>query len=210
MKATKQRVHILTGSVLAMKSNFNRQFLSAWLRNPRQTGALVPSGSALATAMAAQVEPVSGLVLELGAGTGVITRALLARGVSSDQLVLVEMVPELAHQLYQQFSRVKVCCGDASRLKKILDLAGVGVPKTVVSSLPLLSLPNQVRLRILSQVFSLLGDGGKLIQFTYSPLPPIPPGLANSLDVEGKRVARVPWNLPPAAVWVYRRTKKPE
>lgn len=190
-----------------MKSNFNRQFLSAWLRNPRQTGALVPSGSALATAMAAQVEPDNGLVLELGAGTGVITRALMARGVRPEQLVLVEKVPELAHQLHQRFSQVNVLCGDAGRLKKTLELEGIGSPATVVSSLPLLSLPGQVRLRILSQVFSLLGSGGQLIQFTYSPLPPIPPGLANSLVVEGKRVARVPWNLPPAAVWVYRRTR---
>lgn len=189
-----------------MKSNFNRQFLSAWLRNPRQTGALVPSGSALATAMAAQVEPGTGLVIELGAGTGVITRALLARGVCAEQLLLVEKVPELAHQLRQHFSHIKVLCGDAGRLKKILELSDSGYPATVVSSLPLLSLPSQVRLRILSQVFSLLGEGGQLIQFTYSPLPPIPLGLANSLMVKGKRVARVPWNLPPAAVWVYRRT----
>ena len=188
-----------------MKSTFDKQFLSAWLRNPLQTGALVPSGLALATAMAAQVEPGEGTVLELGAGTGVITRALLKRGVKTDQLILVEKVPALAHQLRERFAQVQVLCGDAGRIKKMLDQAGLGLPQTVVSSLPLLSLPNQVRLRILSQVFSLLGSTGSLVQFTYSPLPPIPAMLATSLGVTGARVARVPWNLPPAAVWVYRQ-----
>lgn len=56
-----------------MSNGHNRQFLSAWLRNPMQTGALLPSGSGLARAMAAQVVPGPGMVVELGTGTGVIT-----------------------------------------------------------------------------------------------------------------------------------------
>lgn len=73
-------------------SAHNRQFLSAWLRDPRQTVSLLPSGSSLARAMAAQVGTGPGLVVELGVGTGAITRALIARGVTPQQLVLVEAV----------------------------------------------------------------------------------------------------------------------
>jgi len=190
-----------------MKNTFDKQFLSAWLRNPLQTGALVPSGSALATAMAAQVEPDRGSVVELGAGTGVITRALLSRGVEPEHLVLLEKDHRLAAQLNQRFPQVYVLRGDAGRLKKILEQASVGQPGTVVSSLPLLSIPSQLRLRVLSQIFSILESDGELIQFTYSPLPPISAALATALKVTGSRVARVPWNLPPAAVWVYRRRR---
>ncbi len=47
--------------------------------------------------------------------------------------------------------------------------------------------------------------GGAFVQFTYSPLSPIPPAQRTALGVRGQRVALVPWNLPPAAVWVYTR-----
>ena len=59
-------------------------------------------------------------------------------------------------------------------------------------------------LRVLIQIFSNLRVGGVLVQFTYSPLPPIPDVLAAALGVSGRRVARVFSNLPPAAVWVYQ------
>jgi len=183
----------------------HKQFLSAWLRNPLQTGALLPSGTDLAHAMAAQVHPGCGGVLELGAGTGAITRALLERGLAPGELVLVEKDPVLAGLLARRFPHALVLRGDAGRLKRLLLGEGLGHPHTVVSSLPLLSMPGLTRLRVLSQMVSVLGPDGKLIQFTYSPRPPIPVALASALGVTGMRVARVAWNLPPAAVWVYKR-----
>ena len=180
------------------------KFLYAWLRNPRQTGALLPSGSRLAQAMAAQVDPGRGLVVELGVGTGAITRALIARGVRKDQLILVEKDPALFGEMEGRFPGVVALRGDAAHLGRLLNRAGVGYPGTLVSSLPLLSMTRQQRLRVLIQIFSSLGVDGELVQFTYSPLPPIPDVLAAALGVSGRRVARVFSNLPPAAVWVYQ------
>ena len=48
-----------------------------------------------------------------------------------------------------------------------------------------------------------LGPGGVLVQFTYSPLPPAVRAACAAFGWSGRRVAWVPWNLPPAAVWVY-------
>ena len=183
----------------------SKHFLSAWLRNPLQTGALLPSGADLAQAMAAHVHPGLGGVLELGAGTGAITRALFERGLRVGELILVEKDPGLADLLARRFPDAVVLRGDAGRLKRLLLAEGVGHPQTVVSSLPLLSMPGLTRLRVLSEIVSVLGPGGTYVQFTYSPRPPIPVALAAALGVTGTRVARVPWNLPPAAVWVYRR-----
>ena len=187
-----------------MNNAHNKQLLSAWLRNPLQTGALLPSGSNLAQAMAAQVDPGRGMVVELGAGTGAITRALIARGVTPQQLVLVEKDPVLVGTLKRRFPEAIVLCGDAARLKGLLNRAGVARPGTLVSSLPLLGMRSRTRTRVLSQVFGVLSLDGTLVQFTYSPLPPIPDVLAVALGVAGTRVARVFSNLPPAAVWVYR------
>ena len=187
-----------------MNHAHNVQFLSAWFRNPRQAGALLPSGSRLAQAMAEPVDPGRGLVVELGVGTGAITRALIARGVTPEQLILVEKDPALFDEMERRFPGVVALRGDAAHLGQLLKRAGVGRPGTLVSSLPLLSMTRRQRLRVLIQIFSSLGMGGVLVQFTYSPLPPIPEVLAVALGVAGTRVARVFSNLPPAAVWVYR------
>jgi phosphatidylethanolamine/phosphatidyl-N-methylethanolamine N-methyltransferase len=187
-----------------MNPAHNVQFLAAWLRNPRQAGALLPSGLRLAQAMAAQVDPGRGLVVELGVGTGAITHALIARGVSKDQLILVEKDPALFSEMEGRFPGVVALRGDAAHLGRLLNRAGVGCPGTLVSSLPLLSMTRRQRLRVLIQIFSNLSVGGVLVQFTYSPLPPIPDVLAAALGVSGRRVARVFSNLPPAAVWVYQ------
>lgn len=183
-----------------MSGGHIRQFLSAWLRNPMQTGALLPSGSGLARAMAAQVVPGQGTVVELGTGTG--------RGLAAERLVLVEKDPLLFAGLERRFPNVAGVCGDAARLKKLLSRAGVGCCSTLVSSLPLLSMHCLTRLRVLSEIFGVLDSCGTLVQFTYSPLPPIPDALARALGVSGTRVARVLCNLPPAAVWVYTKQRK--
>jgi phosphatidylethanolamine/phosphatidyl-N-methylethanolamine N-methyltransferase len=181
------------------------EFLYAWLRNPRQIGAIWPSGSGLTHAMAAQIQRPQGMVVELGAGTGAITSALLRQGLSEQQLLVVEKDPLLAAKLARRFPGLKVVQGDATRLSALLGERGIGPVDQVVSSLPLLSLRRQTRIRILSQVMRSLTPQGRLIQFTYSPRPPIATRLAESLQVHGTRMQRVLWNLPPAHVWVYTR-----
>jgi len=183
----------------------NHQLVSHWLRNPREVGAVVPSGQQLASAMASQVVPGAGLVVELGAGTGVITTALLKHGVSADQLVVIENSASMAHDLVQMFPAVTVLQADAARLGALLKLSDFNTPKAVVSSLPLLNLYNRQRFRILREIASVLPVGGRLIQFTYSPFPPISVALAKRLGFEGNRMRRILINLPPAAVWVYEK-----
>ena len=51
----------------------------------------------------------------------------------------------------------------------------------------------------------MLADDGIFIQFTYGPLPPITRAVTNAQDLVGQRSEWVLDNMPPAAVWVYRR-----
>src|SRR5438034_4407613 len=67
------------------------RFIRSWIEKPLTTGAVTPSGRALARTMAGYVDPnLPGPVIELGPGTGPVTEALLAQGVDSSRLVLVE------------------------------------------------------------------------------------------------------------------------
>lgn len=188
-------------------------FLKRWLRRPFAVGAVVPSGRLLAEAMAqttfAEMKGRDGHVIELGAGTGEVTKALLAAGIPAERLALVERDPELASFLRRHFTGPRIVEGDAARLPKILAEQGIGSVSAVVSSLPLLSLPTDVVRGIVEGVFDALPRGGALVQFTYGPAQPVPRSLSQGLRLVGTRGPRIWRNMPPAVVWTFRRPTGP-
>jgi phosphatidylethanolamine/phosphatidyl-N-methylethanolamine N-methyltransferase len=184
-------------------------FLKRWLRRPFATGAVVPSGRLLSEAMAASTRAViagrPGHVIELGAGTGGVTKALLAAGIAAERLVLVERDPEFAAFLRRHFDGPRILEGDAARLPRLLADHGVAPIAAVVSSLPLLSLPAEVVNGIVAGAFEALPRGGALVQFTYGPKPPIPRALRERLHLHGAHGKRIWRNVPPAVVWTFTR-----
>jgi phosphatidylethanolamine/phosphatidyl-N-methylethanolamine N-methyltransferase len=182
------------------------RFFLRWLRRPSRVGAVVPSGQALAQALAAEIEAgAPGAVIDLGAGTGRVTGALLRAGVAADDLIAVEREASFCALLGSRFPGVRIVRGDARALGPLLREAGVGPVKAIVSSLPLLSLSSADRRAVLSQAFAVLGSDGVLVQYTYAPAPPVPAELRAELHLVGARTGWVLANLPPAAVWRYRR-----
>jgi phosphatidylethanolamine/phosphatidyl-N-methylethanolamine N-methyltransferase len=180
-------------------------FLRAWIANPRRVSAVAPSSSALARVMTREIQPGTGPVLELGPGTGVFTRALLARGLSESDLTLIEFGPDFARMLEGRFPRARVLAMDAAQLARhaIFD----GTPVTaVVSGLPLLSMPPQTVADIVSGAFSYVRPGGAFYQFTYGPRCPVPHAILDDLGLQASRVGGALWNLPPASV--YRITRQ--
>lgn len=139
-------------------------FAKECLRAPRSVGAICPSGPALAKAMAARVADGNGLVVELGAGTGVVTAALLRRGITPARLVVLERSEAMVTLLRRRFPQLTIVHGDAASLSDYLP-KGAQVD-CIVSSLPFVSIPEEIRTRIISQIKSLL-QGGSLLQYTY-------------------------------------------
>ena len=182
------------------------RFFLQWLRRPGRLGAVVPSSSALAAALAGQIDAAApGAVIELGAGTGRVTEALLAAGVAPEALVAVEREASFCALLAARFPGVRVVRGDARALQPLLAQAGVGQAKAVVSSLPLLNISSADRRRVLTQALAVLGPDGVLVQYTYGPAAPVPSELRAQVGLHGERAGWVFANLPPAAVWRYRR-----
>jgi phospholipid N-methyltransferase len=142
-------------------------FLKSLIMNPQATGAVFPSSRYLAKVMAAGVcLPNDGLVIELGAGTGAITEALLASGVAAERFVVIERSPSLAAQLRVRFPGVEVLTASALDLVDLL--AGRDLPvSSVVSSLPLRSLSPEVQRAILMQISRVLPSDGRYVHFTY-------------------------------------------
>ena len=180
------------------------RFIKTWLDNPVLTGAVSPSGRFLARMMARAVDPIGdGPIVELGPGTGPITEALLKRGVAPRRLVLVEFDGAFCRLLRKRFPGVHVVQGDAYRLAETLANVLAAPAASVVSSLPLLNKPDNERLALIADAFSLMGPRGTFVQFTYGMASPVPRVAAAAYDAE---VSPPIWlNLPPARVWVYRR-----
>src|SRR5580693_79972 len=180
------------------------RFLKSLVAAPRLTGAVAPSGRALARAMAAAIgSPSQGLVVELGPGTGPVTQALIETRVSPERLVLVEYDPGFCRMLEGRFGGVRVIQGDAYDLPRTL-ASFTGQPiAVVVSSLPLLNQPPPRRAKLIADAFALMGPAGGFVQFTYGLQSPIPRDVCADRysAVRSRPILR---NLPPAFVWTYR------
>ena len=182
-----------------------RLLLQEWLSAPKRIGAVAPSSRRLAEAMASWVPCESpGLVVELGAGTGAVTKALLAHGVPAEQLVAVENTPAMAALLRKRFPQIRVIEGDARSLSQLLrpHLPNGQSVATVVSSLPLRHFSPEDATALARQIRQLLPPLGRWIQFTYHIGNGKPPrGVAFKV-----RHSDVVWlNVPPARVMVYEK-----
>jgi len=182
------------------------RFLRAWRANPKTIGAIWPSSPRLATAITRGIDAASGPCLELGAGTGAFTRALVARGLDPQQLTLVEMDTQFAQQLRRDFPDAYVHQGDAARLAGA-PLFVDGLAGVAICGLPLLNMPVKQQIGILRGTFSQLRPGGAVHLFTYGPRCPVPRRVLDRLGLRARRTETVLANVPPAHVWkLTRRT----
>ena len=183
-------------------------FIRSLLENPRLTGAVLPSGPFLARAMARAVGGArEGLVVELGPGTGPVTKALIEQGFGRERLLLVEYDAAFCRLLAQRFAPARVVQGDAYDLPRTLgEFAGRPIA-AIVSSLPLLNQPPALRAKLIEDAFKLMGPTGVFVQFTYGLKSPIPRQACIS-KYSGHCTAPIWRNLPPARVWIYRADPK--
>jgi phosphatidylethanolamine/phosphatidyl-N-methylethanolamine N-methyltransferase len=178
-------------------------FFRRWLANPLQMGSVIPSSTALCNRIVRQTrrEP-DEAVLELGAGTGVISRALLAGGVPPERLFVVEIVPSMAAHLRRVLPGVQVIEGDARQLSDLLPSQWHGRIGSVVCGIPLVLLPIPAQ-RAFIDAIEAVAPGRGFLHYSYCATSPLP---ARKHQLVGKREAWTPLNFPPASVWRYQPT----
>lgn len=173
-------------------------FFQGLLRDPGAVSAPTPSSAALAKAIAAKVDPLrAGLVVELGAGSGAVTQALLARGIAPERLIVIEFSDYFARLLAERFPGVRVVQGDAFQFETYLPL---GEPiAAIVSGVPLLNFSLRRRRALIERALVLQGIGGRFVQLSYGWKPPIVSafGVAPSKEIVWR-------NFPPAHIWTFR------
>ena len=184
------------------KSLESAQFFYSFIRAPRQIGACIPSGRQLTNTMAKTLNltPVTH-VLELGAGTGNITKKLLEAGIEINNLTVVEKDQTMARKIEKALPQLSINTLNAIHIKEYLNTKGIHQVSHVLSSLPLLSISKRDKALILNQIHQLLGPHGIFVQFSYGLKSPI------EADKRFRRIAvkHAPLNIPPAKVWVFKK-----
>ncbi|MEZ2131979.1 MULTISPECIES: phospholipid N-methyltransferase PmtA [unclassified Sinorhizobium] len=188
---------------LGKKFDEEIRFFKGMIQRPKTVGAIAPTSSITARRMASVVNPSSGLpVLELGPGTGVITKAILARGVQPENLVAIEYSTDFYQHLKRAYPGVHFINGDAFDLDRTLGVLRNQRFDSVVSGLPLLNFPMQARVKLLESLFDHLPPGRPVMQISYGPVSPI---IARPDRYHIQHYDFIVRNIPPAQLWIYRR-----
>ncbi|WP_026613533.1 phospholipid N-methyltransferase PmtA [Ensifer aridi] len=198
------RLHLKVKEKFGRKFDEEIRFFKGWMHNTRAVGAILPTSSITARRMASIINPSSGLpVLELGPGTGVITKAILERGIAPEKLVSVEYSTEFFNHLKARFDGVQFINGDAFDLSRTLGPLADQQFDSVVSAVPLLNFPMHRRVELIEDLLSRIPVGRPVVQISYGPLSPV---VAMPDRYRIQHFDFVVRNIPPAQLWIYRKT----
>lgn len=167
--------------------------MRSFFESPGETGAVLPSGKSLARLMCSYVDfSKAQTIVELGPGTGAITKELLRRLEPDAKLIALEINPEFCYELRRIADRrLRILNDDARRLSSIVESADY-----VVSGLPLVAFGEEAHREVLSEIAKITRY--RYIQFHYSPL-----GEKYILERFGAFERKpVLLNIPPAFVYV--------
>lgn len=175
-------------------------FLRSFVAHPRRVGAVLPTSRRAVDDMLDLAElDRAELVVELGAGTGTHTRAVLERLARQARLISFEIDPSLAAAVRDRLPdpRLRVVTGSAEDLQQVLEGQR---PQVVVSALPFTSLPAGAGRTILERTAQALAPGGVLLVLQYSPV--IASELSRLFGSVRRRVCLL--NAPPAFLYACR------
>ena len=179
------------------------KFFKGWIDKPKAVGSIIPTSSVTARKMASVIDVRSGLpALEVGPGTGVITKAILETGLAPEKLTSVEFSTDFYNHLVARFDGVNFINGDAFDLDKTLGDLRDATFDSVVSAVPLLNFPMHMRVSLLEDLLDRMPPGRPVVQFSYGPVSPI---IAQPDRYHIKHFDFIVRNIPPAQIWTYSR-----
>ncbi|MGN6549275.1 MAG: phospholipid N-methyltransferase PmtA [Pararhizobium sp.] len=181
------------------------RFFKGWIDGPKQVGAIVPTSPITARRMASVIDAASGRpVLELGPGTGAVTKAILDQGIAPERLYSIEYSHDFFTRLVEDYPSVRFIHGDAFDLNAALgDDRGL-VFDSIISAIPLLSFPMERRVALVDSLLDRVPAGRPVVQISYGAVSPVAPKRAAFAVEPLDWVVR---NIPPARLWVYRRPR---
>ncbi|MCA1589679.1 MAG: hypothetical protein LC734_04665 [Acidobacteria bacterium] len=149
--------------------NENIQFLQAFLKNPLKVGAITPSSPELAQKMISGIKPDKGnIVLELGVGTGAITKYLREIVPDRNSYLGIELDGDLVKTLRRNYPELRLLRGNAASAAAIHERSGLGKVGYIICCLPFVSLPNEVGDSVLAEADKFMQQGCLFRTFQYA------------------------------------------
>jgi phosphatidylethanolamine/phosphatidyl-N-methylethanolamine N-methyltransferase len=180
--------------------------LREFVRYPFHTAALAPSSRHLADRMVSSVSlSTAKSVVELGPGTGALTKALLPKLKNDARFLAVELNPTFADEWRKQFPGRELALGNVVNLGNICRAHDMTKLDCIVSGLPWPSFPISLQEQALEEVLDLLHPGGQMVTFGYHVGMCMPSGrhFLRLIEKRFQHVERLAWvwrNLPPAYI----------
>lgn len=177
-------------------------FLKGFLRNPKEVGSVVPSSRFLTRRVlrCGRVREAR-VVVELGPGTGVLTREILSQMPGDALLIAVEINRDFARQLRRDIRdpRLVVHEGNSADLEEALAKAGTAQADLVVSGIPFSTMARGEGFRTLSAARRVLGPGGRFVAYQFrSRVRQLAEPLFGPAEID-----RALLNLPPMRIYVW-------
>lgn len=183
-------------------------FFGKFLRHGTKIASLAPSSPWLSRATVRNVDwsKVANIV-ELGAGTGPITKVIAERIRPETRFITLERDPDFAALLKKRFSgrpNIEVIEGDVRDLASMLKDRGITQVEAVISGLPVPSFPKDLQNDLFRVVREVLASGGTYNQITELAL--VYKGLYKKYFDDVKFIFE-PRNFPPAGAYHCRNPK---
>lgn len=195
-----------------IKGRTIKHFLSQWVRNPREIGAIAPSSRRLAHLITdTPVLKRARAVVEIGPGTGAFTGRILERKHPDALFLAVEANASFASLLKARFANgVQIYHDSAKNTQACLRNHGRATCDCIICGMPWGLFDERLQEDLMSAIAGVLEPGGEFSTFSYLGGPWLADGrrFKKMLPKYFSRVAvsRTVWlNLPPA--FVYRCIK---
>lgn len=183
-------------------------FLGKFLEQGTAIASLAPSSRWLSRTTVRNVDwDRVEVLVELGAGTGPITRVLAEKARPGTRVVVLERDHDFARLLQERFAKMPnfdVIEGDVRNLASMLEDRGISQVDHVISGLPVPSFPKDLRRELFDVVAAVLAPSGSFNQITE--LPWVYWRFYRRF-FEEVRFAFEPRNIPPAGAYFCRGVK---
>lgn len=184
------------------------RFMREFIKNPMKMGSITPSSKFLANKMIDEIcLKKNNFIIELGAGTGAITKNIIEKVEDQNNFLTVEINPQLATFLKDKFPNLNIAEISAEFLKEYLTENNLPQANGIISGLPWAIFNDQIQNTILTSIVDSLAQNGTFVTFAYIHALKMKPAklFKQKLNKHFKsvQVSTPIWiNIPPAIIYI--------
>ncbi len=180
------------------------KFFKESLKNLKTVGTITRSSKYLCKGMIKPVDFTEAkVIVELGAGDGVVTSHILSAMNPDAKLLAFELNSKFCEQMRQEIKddRLIIIEDDANKLEHYLEINGLEKADAIISALPFTIIPEDITYSIINACKDNMKKGGTYVQIHYSLIPKkYYKNVFGNIDI-----SFIPINVPPAWVMVSKK-----